>query len=281
MYDHFYGLIESSALGDMGHSSSGVQPKEDELQQEWLGGLQEAGTPLIWPHSPLLALKAGWREWMRITSVAAWFPTTALACAPAWATHMFKPCSLHHALLHGARDAMNVKRAWPWDAGFYTVGALSWFQPPPVAQPPQPVTPLHMDGLRGPTCLTEAQLPSRVSWWRLEWMVRIRGKREMEMQLGLLMMMLAETVRWRQPKLSVYVQPMEPMPINSLNGPLLPSTEARDQCGETGTYTLKGKESAQTRLSGLLLQQLGILPLPGWMATATEQRGSPSSQLQP
>ena len=101
------------------------------------------------------------------------------------------------------------------------------------------------------------------------------------MQLGLLTMMLAETVRWRQPKLSVYVQPMEPMPINSLNGPLLPSTEVRDQCGETGTYTFKGKESAQTRLSGLLLQQLGILPLPGWMATATEQRGSPSSQLQP
>ena len=52
MYDHFYGLIESSALGDMGHSSSGVQHKEDELQREWPGGLQEAGTPLIWPHSP-------------------------------------------------------------------------------------------------------------------------------------------------------------------------------------------------------------------------------------
>lgn len=49
-----------------------------------------------------------------------------------------------------------------------------------------------------------------------------------------------------------YVQPMEPMPINSLNGPLLPSTEARDQCGEMGTHTLKGKESPQTRLSGLL-----------------------------
>lgn len=108
-------------------------------------------------------------------------------------------------------------------------------------------------------------------------MVQMKAKKEMEVQLGLLLMMLAETVHWRQLNIFVYVQPMEPMPIKSPNAPLLPSTEARDQCGEIGTYTLKGKEFAQTRLSGLLLQQLEILPLPGEMVTATEQRGNPSS----